>query len=260
MAAPPIQRCTQCGRVARPTGPALTCPYCGAKMSTTAPPPGTSPVAPPGPATPAAPSFAAPAPAFGAPASQPPLPEGVTLPERMKANKVLSGRVCPGCAKPIELGNDVRNCPTCNGTMHLSCYESAKQCLLSSCPTRNELTLQPVQPADGGGHPAAVTGDAKPCPYCGEQIAHSARKCRFCGEYLNAADRARQDRQVAQSTADDNLTTAEILFGVLCSGIACIFGLVWLLQGKKKGGKLMAIAIVTNIIVRILLEISQSGR
>jgi hypothetical protein len=31
------------------------------------------------------------------------------------------------------------------------------------------------------------------------------------------------------------LSGSEIVFGLLCSGLACIFGLVWLIQGKPKG-------------------------
>jgi|688.fasta_scaffold378014_1 hypothetical protein len=34
------------------------------------------------------------------------------------------------------------------------------------------------------------TGDRKPCPVCGEQIAITARKCRFCGEVFEPVESA----------------------------------------------------------------------
>ena len=53
---------------------------------------------------------------------------------------------------------------------------------------------------------------------------------------------------------------AEIVFGILCGGLACIFGIVWLIQGKKKGGKLIVLAIVSNIIIRGLLFLATGGK
>ena len=67
----------------------------------------------------------------------------------------------------------------------------------------------------------------------------------------------RQERIAKATFEDENLTTGEIVFSILCSGIACILGLVWLIQGKKKGGKMLAIAVITNLIIRVLMAISE---
>ncbi|MDE6300462.1 MAG: DUF805 domain-containing protein [Muribaculaceae bacterium] len=41
--------------------------------------------------------------------------------------------------------------------------------------------------------------ERKPCPYCGEMIANTARKCRFCGEMLPDAAVASQPAPVADA-------------------------------------------------------------
>ena len=49
----------------------------------------------------------------------------------------------------------------------------------------------------------------------------------------------------------------EIALCILCSGIACIVGIVYAIQGKPKGGKMILIAVVCSIfwtIVRLALQ------
>lgn len=107
------------------------------------------------------------------------------------------------------------------------------------------------------------TEDRKPCPVCGEMIVRTAKKCRFCGEDLADRKRRKDDaisrpRQVSYAD-DDDLTCMESLFGVFCSGCACIMALVWIIQGKQKGYKLLGISVVVIIfwnVVRAALLIN----
>ncbi|MCW8133943.1 MAG: hypothetical protein KIS92_26595, partial [Planctomycetota bacterium] len=164
----------------------------------------------------------------------------------------------------IELGENVWNCQTCSTTMHQACHDTARACLNMQCPTRAQaLAAQRTGTAAISGNNAAVPGapggnaNEKPCPYCGEKILASAKKCRFCGEYLNPADRKLAEARKASSSSDDNLTGSEILFGILCGTIACIVGIVWMIQGKKKGGKLVGIAFISAFVqglIRAMLE------
>jgi len=179
----------------------------------------------------------------------PPLRPGEpSFPERMKANKALAGRLCPSCSQEIELGDDVWNCPTCQGTMHQACRESAGGCANPACPSRAQVAPPRMAAAPG----APETGDLVACRFCGEKIMRKARKCRFCGEFQFEGERAARDRKAKQSSGDENLTWGEILFGILCGGIACIFAIVWLIQGKKKGWKLLLIAVIAQIIFALI--------
>jgi len=269
-----IVQCPGCQRNVKPLPPLHVCPYCGAKIPklfVAEQPPASDDLElqappPPPPAPPAPPTYV---PVLDVPAVEPVAavpapPSGPSFPERMKANKILAGRVCPGCSKTIDLGDDVFNCQTCNGTMHNACYDTAKCCKNPSCPTA--LELAPAAPRRGGiGAPSAAPKSApgegtKPCPYCGEHIQAAAKKCRFCNEFLNKADRDRQAKLSTASEEDDNLSTAEIIVGCLCGWIACIFGIVWLIQGKKKGGKMILLAIISTIVIQVLSALARGGR
>jgi hypothetical protein len=60
-----------------------------------------------------------------------------------------------------------------------------------------------------------------------------------------------------QANPDANLTGGEIALAVLCSGIGCIMGIIWLIQGKPKAGKMIGLSLVFVIIwniVRFALE------
>jgi hypothetical protein len=206
------------------------CPNCGAAITLEpdAPPPGAAP----------------PAAAAG----------GSEFPERMKANKALAGKMCPGCAKEIELGDDVHNCQACGATSHQACHEQSPGCANPQCP--NSRAGAALAPAAAG---SAAAEDEVECKYCGEFIKSKAKKCRFCGEFQSGAGTRRPRRGPVSDASNDNLTVAEIIFGILCGGIACIVGLVWAIQGKKKGGKLMVIAIISQIIFTIINLAAQNN-
>lgn len=96
--------------------------------------------------------------------------------------------------------------------------------------------------------PAAETPaepNRKPCPACGEMIVATASKCRFCGEILDArALKVKGVRSTASSSTDDDMTTGDWVVAVLCSGIGCIAGIVWMIQGKPKGAKMVGVSIL----------------
>lgn len=225
MPQPGFFTCPQCGQDARPLGPKKKCPNCGMENLGV--------------------GFAT-AQDAGVPA----------FPERMKANKVLAGRICPGCSVAIELGQDAWNCPQCQGTMHQACHEAHGACRNSDCPSALQMAAAPAANAPTGASAAANTAAMKPCPYCGESVLKDARKCRFCGEMLDKAARLRQDRMKRQAAEDEKLSGTEILFGILCGWIACICGIVWMVQGKKKGVKLVLLTVavtLVHILIRVVL-------
>jgi DNA-directed RNA polymerase subunit M/transcription elongation factor TFIIS len=185
--------------------------------------------------------------------AEPPAP---TLPERMKANRLVEGRTCPTCGQGVFFGQDVHNCQTCGQTYHDACWGSR------GCATCDAPIAGPAQPpAADAPTPLApalpvAEPDQKECRFCGEMILVAARKCRHCGEYQNESDR----RQAAgpKEVEEENLTAGEWLLAILCSGIGCIVGIVWLCQGKKKGWKMIAVSIVANIILKFIITMLRS--
>lgn len=111
--------------------------------------------------------------------------------------------------------------------------------------------------------PGAAEGDVvrRPCPACGEMIVLSALKCRFCGEVFDPALKKKK-RSAGYSSDDEDLTTGDWLIAILCSGIGCIVGIVWLIQGKPKGGKMLGVSILMAIVwnvVRFAIEMATQG-
>ena len=96
----------------------------------------------------------------------------------------------------------------------------------------------------------------RPCPMCGEMILASAVKCRYCGEVFDETLR-RAERKRRGAVGDADLTAAEYLVAILCSGIGCIVGIIWMIQGKPKGTKMFGISFLMAIVwsaIRFAIE------
>jgi predicted RNA-binding Zn-ribbon protein involved in translation (DUF1610 family) len=121
---------------------------------------------------------------------------------------------------------------------------------------------------DFGGYEEAPADDRRACPACGEMIKTSASRCRYCGEVFDAglkrkAKKKKSRRSVAED--DENLSAGEWVVAILCSGIGCIMGIIWMIQGKPKGLKMFGISILMQLFwgaVRLMLEFAtqQAGR
>ena len=97
---------------------------------------------------------------------------------------------------------------------------------------------------------------------CGEMILADAVKCRFCGEIFDPAlKRAEKKKKRRRSGSDDDdLTIGEIVFAVLCNGLGCIVGIIWMIQGKPKGTKMFILSLIITIIGLVLRLAIQGGR
>lgn len=67
-------------------------------------------------------------------------------------------------------------------------------------------------------------------------------------------DRDRGRRRSRRSEEDSDLSTGELVVAILCSGIGCLVGLIWLIQGKPKAGKMIGISLVAGICWNVLAE------
>jgi hypothetical protein len=59
---------------------------------------------------------------------------------------------------------------------------------------------------------------------------------------------ARRRPRPSSSDNDGNLSVVEWLVCIFCSGIGCIIGIVYLVQGNPKGGKMLAISLICAVI------------
>ncbi|QEH34194.1 hypothetical protein OJF2_27290 [Aquisphaera giovannonii] len=101
----------------------------------------------------------------------------------------------------------------------------------------------------------AAEGPRRPCPMCGEMILTSAAKCRFCGEVFDPKLKKKSKKKYGADSAD--MSAGDWVVALLCPGIGCIAGIVWMIQGKPKGTKMFGISFAVNAfwtVVQILLR------
>lgn len=182
------------------------------------------------------------------------------LPATMRANKRVAGKTCPGCARQIQLGVEVRNCEACQASHHQSCWDMRGAC--AGCGARPGKARGAVAIGTAAGDEGTGGGDERPCKMCGEPIKVAARKCRHCGEFQDEKDRKYAAERKSSNPEDDDMTTGDWVVGIMCGLIGCLAGLVWTLQGKKKGPKMLVVSLVAQLVwgvVRVILE-SAAGR
>ena len=181
-----------------------------------------------------------------------------TLPERMRANRTIAGRICPQCHTEIELGDPIVNCRDCDVSSHEHCYERVGSCPNVECRSHSN---PPPTPASGTQQIAQtapeLSGPTISCPYCGEAIMATAKKCKYCQEWLDEFLRKINERM--GKNEDDNMTAVDVLLCVFCSGIGCVMGLIYAIQGKKKGWKMMVLSIVISFLFSLLRAIMEES-
>jgi predicted RNA-binding Zn-ribbon protein involved in translation (DUF1610 family) len=182
---------------------------------------------------------------------------------------------CPQCGKklkaPDSAAGKASTCPGCGGKV--TCPEPVYDAEVV------EMQLSPEKPkgfdpfADiDDGKPYGVAGppadaqssddNRKPCPMCGEMIVANAAKCRFCGEVFDPTlKKAKSKKKKKHGPGDEDLSGGEIAAAILCSGIGCIFGLVWMIQGKPKGLKMFGLSFlmvviwnIANVFIQVALK------
>jgi hypothetical protein len=127
-------------------------------------------------------------------------------------------------------------------------------------PMSDEIPMAPVAPPPLGPD---ATQPRKPCPMCGEMIPINAVQCRFCHEIFDPALKKAQAKHIARGrggAGDDDMSAGEWVVAILCSGIGCICGIIWMIQGKPKGKKMFGVSLLFTVlwsVIRGILESSQ---
>jgi predicted RNA-binding Zn-ribbon protein involved in translation (DUF1610 family) len=181
---------------------------------------------------------------------------------------------CPQCGKKLKAPDDAAgkssSCPGCGGKV--TCPEPVYDAEVV------DMELTPDKPkgfdpfADldddkpygvAGAPPVAQTSDdsRRPCPMCGEMIVATAAKCRFCGEVFDSTLKKAKSKKKKKrhSPEDEDLSGGEIAVAILCSGIGCIAGIVWMIQGKPKGLKMFGLSIVMIVVWNVINVIIRVG-
>ena len=94
---------------------------------------------------------------------------------------------------------------------------------------------------------AGESSQRRPCPACGEQIPLGAARCHYCGEIFDP--RLRHQEFLRQGGASETgLEAIDWVLCILCTWVGCIVGIVYLIQGKPKGAKMIGFSILFTIL------------
>jgi hypothetical protein len=169
---------------------------------------------------------------------------------------------CPACGKrtqaPDDLAGKKARCPLCKDVIRVPDGADAAE----EAPVADAAPPRPSsrRPAPAGGD---SEGDdrRRPCPMCGEMIREEAVRCRFCGEDLDDSGTGPRPRRRRRSGryADSELSSGDWVLAILCSGIGCIIGIVWMIQGNPKGTKMFGISFGMVILWNIINAILQAA-
>jgi predicted RNA-binding Zn-ribbon protein involved in translation (DUF1610 family) len=169
--------------------------------------------------------------------------------------------VCPSCQgkfnAPDTAAGKRAKCPTCGSAIQIPTPAPAEEILDAEALPASPYSDDDFEVEAPAALPA--TPDTKPCPMCGETIQRSALKCRHCGEIFDPLLRAQSKKSVASSDSDADLTTGDWILCIICSGIGCIMGIIYIIQGKPKGTKMLLVSLAMQLVwgaVRVAVELA----
>jgi predicted RNA-binding Zn-ribbon protein involved in translation (DUF1610 family) len=177
---------------------------------------------------------------------------------------------CPQCGKKLKAPDNAvgkrSKCPGCGNPV--TCPEPVYDAELVEAPPPGlgggdpAADLDPDQPyavVEPPPSPASAPESRRPCPMCGEMILTTAAKCRYCGEVFDPTlKKAKKSQKYGQEA--ESLSPGDILVGLLCSGIGCIAGVIWMIQGKPKGLKMLGLSLIADLVKSVILAIINANQ
>lgn len=226
----------------RLAGKTVKCPKCGQPITI----PGPAGGAPPG-------QPAAPKPASAKPAAPTPPTQKPAVPQKPAAQQPVDlfakTPAQPAAQKPVDLFGSLSAPDTgVGGILDEIGLEQSKTA--TRCP-------------NCGGDMAA---DAKICVKCGfntqtgkrlqtvsDTQAQQRRDAAYAKQAARSGGRGRQKSSSSYSESNDaDLTALEILFCVLCAGLGFIVGVIYMVTGNPKGGKMAGISLCMIVFWNVL--------
>jgi DNA-directed RNA polymerase subunit M/transcription elongation factor TFIIS len=170
---------------------------------------------------------------------------------------------CPNCGTklkaPDEAAGRQTRCPKCGTTMTVPEAVVDMELLPESSSAVDLYGLDDAPPQKSAPEAPKQEG-FRPCPMCGEMIPANAAKCRFCGEVFDKAVKKPKAKKKRKASAEDeDLSVGEWVLAILCSGIGCILGIIYMIQGKPKGKKLFGISLFVNVLLNFIAYIIRSS-
>jgi hypothetical protein len=169
---------------------------------------------------------------------------------------------CPSCGKQLKAPDETAGrrgkCPHCQNPIQVPelVYEVEEVPVAEEAPDQGAYALAPEEAP-------RPQENRRPCPACGELIMVTAVKCRFCGEVFDPTLRRAARKRRDYTDEDSQLSGLDWVLCVLCGYVACIVAIVYIVQGKSKGWKMLAIALVmqfaTGFILAMLGEAMNGG-
>ena len=160
---------------------------------------------------------------------------------------------CPSCKTmfnaPDSAAGKKAKCPKCSGVIQIPTPVVDEEILDAEEAIRTPFTDDDFAVEPQATLPA-TNADRKPCPMCGEMIQKNAVKCRHCGEIFDPLLKSQAKK--ASATGDDDLSVFEWIVCILCSGIGCIVGIIYIIQGKPKGKKMLLVSLCVQFAFGIL--------
>lgn len=159
---------------------------------------------------------------------------------------------CPSCHATLKTADSSAGkrakCPKCDGIIQIP--ELAPP---SPAPDDEYVLDAEANPLSGFSDEELSAGtptgdDRKPCPACGEMIVRGAVKCRFCGEIFDPVLKKKEQKAAKAGDSDAEMQTVDWLLAIFCGFIGCLFAIVYMIQGKPKGSKMLLVAILANVI------------
>jgi predicted RNA-binding Zn-ribbon protein involved in translation (DUF1610 family) len=157
---------------------------------------------------------------------------------------------CSHCGKKLKAPDDAEGkkvrCPDCGNVVVVpEEIIEAEEVAEPASP----VNAEPGYAIEVSPNPAKDDGKERhPCPMCGEMILVSAAKCRFCGEIFDPKLRVRAKKK----TEDGDMTSGDWPLAILCSGIGCICGIAYMIQGKSKGLKMFGVSLAMVVFWNIV--------
>jgi DNA-directed RNA polymerase subunit M/transcription elongation factor TFIIS len=169
---------------------------------------------------------------------------------------------CPSCKAmfnaPDAAAGKKAKCPKCGGVIQIPMPKVEEEIVDAEEEPRSPFTDEDFEVEKPVALPAEG-GDRKPCPMCGEMIQKDAVKCRYCGEIFDPVLRKQGAKVRKASAGDDDMSTGDWVVAILCSGIGCIAGIIWMIQGKPKGKKMFFVSLLMNFLWRAVIYIVQTA-
>lgn len=164
---------------------------------------------------------------------------------------------CSSCGKRMRAADNAAGkktkCPSCGTALRIP--ETSDDVIYDAEPAFDAAEESEPAYSVAGSSNSSDGKQRRPCPLCGEMIVATAVKCRYCGEVFDPALKKKKKKKRTSSYDDgydDDMSTGDWIVAIMCAGIGCIAGIVWTLQGKSKGPKMIGVSLMAATFWNVL--------